>query len=94
MRRMDYVRLYARRHAFRKAYTASVMGMDTDTSPHGEQLKERSHTVNDCGDPNLTTGIGGAVSASADGWSGMSNWPRSALMQCKSNNTRAGTGYG
>jgi len=35
---MDHVRLYARRHAFRKTYTASVMGMDS--GPHGEQLKE------------------------------------------------------
>ena len=35
---MDNVRLYARRHAFRKAYTAAIMGMDT--GPHGEQLKD------------------------------------------------------
>lgn len=53
---MDNVRLYARRHAFRKAYTAAVMGMDT--GPHGEQLKERGRTVSDYGDPNLTPGIG------------------------------------
>jgi uncharacterized protein GlcG (DUF336 family) len=31
---MDHVHLYVRRHAFRKAYTASVMGMDT--GPRGE----------------------------------------------------------
>ncbi len=62
---MDNVRLYARRHAFRKAYTASVMGMDT--GPHGEQLKERGRTVSDYGDPNLTPGIGGVVVRSKDG---------------------------
>ena len=62
---MDNVRLYARRHAFRKAYTAAVMGMDT--GPHGEQLKERGRTVSDYGDPNLTPGIGGVVVKSGDG---------------------------
>ena len=62
---MDNVRLYARRHAFRKAYTAAVMGMDT--GPHGEQLKERGRTVSDYGDPNLTPGIGGVVVQSSDG---------------------------
>ena len=62
---MDNVRLYARRHAFRKAYTAAVMGMDT--GPHGEQLKERGRTVSDYGDPNLTPGIGGVVVRSSDG---------------------------
>lgn len=62
---MDHVRLYARRHAFRKAYTAAVMGMDT--GPHGEQLKERGRTVSDYGDPNLTPGIGGVVVKSGDG---------------------------
>ena len=62
---MDHVRLYARRHAFRKAYTAAIMGMDT--GPHGEQLKERGRTVSDYGDPNLTPGIGGVVVKSRDG---------------------------
>ena len=62
---MDNVRLYARRHAFRKAYTAAVMGMDT--GPHGEQLKERGRTVSDYGDPNLTPGIGGVVVRGTDG---------------------------
>ena len=62
---MDHVRLYARRHAFRKAYTAAIMGMDT--GPHGEQLKERGRTVSDYGDPNLTPGVGGVVVKSKDG---------------------------
>ena len=62
---MDNVRLYARRHAFRKAYTAAIMGMDT--GPHGEQLRERGRTVSDYGDPNLTPGIGGVVVKSKDG---------------------------
>ena len=62
---MDNVRLYARRHAFRKAYTAAIMGMDT--GPHGEQLKGRGRTVSDYGDPNLTPGEGGMVVRSKDG---------------------------
>ena len=62
---MDHVRLYARRHAFRKAYTAAIMGLDT--GPHGEQLKERGRTVSDYGDPNLTPGVGGVVVKSRDG---------------------------
>ncbi len=62
---MDNVRLYARRHAFRKAYTAAIMGMDTGA--HGEQLRERGRTVSDYGDPNLTPGIGGVVVRSSDG---------------------------
>ena len=62
---MDNVRLYARLHAFRKAYTAAVMGMDTGA--HGEQLKERGRTVSDYGDPNLTPGTGGVVVKSGDG---------------------------
>ena len=62
---MDHVRLYARRHAFRKAYTAAIMGMDT--GPHGEQLKERGRTVSDYGDPSLTPGEGGVVVKSKDG---------------------------
>jgi uncharacterized protein GlcG (DUF336 family) len=62
---MDNVRLYARRHAFRKAYTAAIMGMDT--GPHGEQLKQRGRTVSDYGDPNLTPGVGGVVVRSKDG---------------------------
>ena len=62
---MDHVRLYARRHAFRKAYTAAIMGMDTGA--HGEQLKVRGRTVSDYGDPNLTPGEGGVVVKSRDG---------------------------
>lgn len=62
---MDHVRLYARRHAFRKAYTAAIMGMDTGV--HGEQLKERGRTVSDYGDPSLTPGEGGVVVKSKDG---------------------------
>ena len=62
---MDNVRLYARRHAFRKAYTAAIMGMDT--SVNGDQLKERGRTVSDYGDPNLTPGEGGVVVLSKSG---------------------------
>ena len=73
---MDNVRLYARRHAFRKAYTAAVMGMDT--GPHGEQLKERGRTVSDYGDPSLTPGVGGVLVRSNDdvimGGIGVGGW--------------------
>ena len=62
---MDNIRLYARRHAFRKAYTSAIMGMDS--GPHGEQLKQRGRTVSDYGDPNLTPGVGGVVVRSQDG---------------------------
>ena len=62
---MNNVRLYARRHAFRKAYTAAIMGMDTGI--HGQQLKERGRTVSDYGNPNLTPGEGGVVVKSSGG---------------------------
>jgi uncharacterized protein GlcG (DUF336 family) len=63
---MDNVRLFARRHAIRKAYTAAVVGMDTGA--HGERLKASGRTVSDLGgDPNLTPGSGGVVVRSKEG---------------------------
>ena len=32
---MDNLRLYSRRHALRKAYTAAILGMDTGATPSG-----------------------------------------------------------
>jgi len=64
--KMDNLRLFARRHAFRKAYTASITGMNSGA--HAERMKERGLTVSDFGgDPNLTPGQGGVVVKSKDG---------------------------
>jgi uncharacterized protein GlcG (DUF336 family) len=63
---MDNMRLFARRHAFRKAYTAAIVGMDT--AAHAEQLKKTGRSISDLGgDPNLTIGAGGLVVRSKDG---------------------------
>jgi len=57
---MDNVRLFARRHAIRKAYTAAVVGMDTGV--HGERLKASGRMISDLGgDSQLTPGGGGVV---------------------------------
>jgi len=63
---LDNLRLFARRHAIRKAYTAAITGMNSGA--HAERLKERGITVNNWGgDPNLTPGTGGLVVKSSDG---------------------------
>jgi uncharacterized protein GlcG (DUF336 family) len=63
---MDNVRLLARRHSVRKAYTAAIMGMDS--ASHAEQLKKTGRSLSDLGgDPNLTIGTGGVVVRSRDG---------------------------
>jgi uncharacterized protein GlcG (DUF336 family) len=63
---MDNVRLFARRHAVRKAYTAAIVGMDSGV--HAEQLRKTGRSLSDLGgDPNLTIGAGGAVVRSKDG---------------------------
>ncbi|MFC1953673.1 heme-binding protein [Chloroflexota bacterium] len=64
--KMDNLRLFARRHAIRKAYTAAITGMDSGA--HAERLKERGLSVSDFGgDPNLTPGQGGVAVRSKDG---------------------------
>jgi uncharacterized protein GlcG (DUF336 family) len=63
---LDNVRMFARRHAVRKAYTAAIVGMDT--AAHAEGLKKTGRTLSDLGgDPNLTIGAGGIVLRSEDG---------------------------
>ena len=57
--KMDNLRLFSRRHAQRKAYTAAVMGMDTVT--HAERLHGGGRNIADLGDPMLTFGQGGLV---------------------------------
>jgi len=64
--KMDNLRMFARRHAIRKAYTAAITGMNSGA--HAERLKERGLMVGDWGgDPNLTPGTGGVVVRSKDG---------------------------
>ena len=63
---MDNLRMFARRHARRKAYTAAITGMNSGAN--AERMKERGLTVSDVGgDPNLTPGQGGVVVKSKDG---------------------------
>lgn len=54
-----YLRLFSRRHAIRKAYTAAVMA--TDTGTNGKKMKEQGRSVSEMGDTNLTANQGGLV---------------------------------
>src|SRR5688572_9217172 len=58
---MDRLRLFTRRHAIRKAYTAAITGMNSGA--FGEDcVKSRGHTVREIGgDLELTPGHGGVV---------------------------------
>ena len=56
---MDNLRMFARRHSFRKAYTSAIMG--ADSGAHGEALASRGASISDMGDPNLTPGQGGVL---------------------------------
>ncbi len=53
------LRLFSRRHAIRKAYTAAIMGMDTGV--HAQKLKEQGRSITELGDPQLTPTQGGLV---------------------------------
>ncbi len=53
------LRLFSRRHAIRKAYTAAVMG--TDTGTNGQKLKEQGRSISEMGDLQLTGMQGGLV---------------------------------
>jgi glc operon protein GlcG len=57
--KMDNLRLFSRRHALRKAYTAAIVGMDTGA--HAQRLHSQGRSVSDLGDANLTHGQGGLV---------------------------------
>jgi uncharacterized protein GlcG (DUF336 family) len=58
---MDVLRMFTRRHAIRKAYTAAITGMNS--GQFGEDcLKARGTTVREIGgDLELTPGAGGVV---------------------------------
>ncbi len=63
---LDNLRLFSRRHAFRKAYTAAIVGQDSGA--YGAGLKSRGMTVPEIGgDANLTPAQGGVVVRSRDG---------------------------
>lgn len=53
------LRLFSRRHAIRKAYTAAVMA--TDTGTNGKKLKEQGRSISEQGDLQLTGHQGGLV---------------------------------
>lgn len=53
------LRLFSRRHAIRKAYTAAVMA--TDTGTNGKKLKEQGRNISEMGDLQLTGNQGGLV---------------------------------
>jgi glc operon protein GlcG len=57
--KMDNLRLFSRRHALRKAYTAAIVGMDTGA--HAQRLHSQGRSISDLGDANLTHGQGGLV---------------------------------
>jgi hypothetical protein len=79
---MDNVRLFARRHALRKAYTAAIVGMDSGV--HAEQLKKSGRSLSD---------LGGSVTLGPGRLRSRSFWPRcvkapwiwilSAVKSCK-----------
>jgi len=57
---MDGLRMFTRRHAIRKAYTAAITGMNSGA--FGEFMKGRNQTVREIGgDLELTPGAGGVV---------------------------------
>jgi glc operon protein GlcG len=57
--KMDNLRLFSRRHALRKAYTAAILGQDTGA--HGQRLHSQGRSISEMGDPQLTHGQGGLV---------------------------------
>ena len=57
--KMDNLRLFSRRHAIRKAYTAAIMGIDSGA--HAQRLHRQGRSISELGDPNLTHGQGGLV---------------------------------
>ena len=57
--KMDNLRMFSRRHALRKAYTAAIMGQDTGAN--AERMHSQGRSISELGDPNLTHGQGGLV---------------------------------
>ena len=57
--KMDGARVFTRRHAIRKAYTAAVLGLDTMV--HDQRMVRIRHRVSEQGDPIITYEQGGVV---------------------------------
>ena len=57
--KMDNLRMFSRRHALRKAYTAAILGVDTGAN--AERLHSQGRSVSELGDPQITFGQGGLV---------------------------------
>lgn len=57
--KMDNLRIFSRRHAIRKAYTAAVMGLDSGAN--AQRLHSQGRSISEMGDPNMTFGQGGLV---------------------------------
>ena len=57
--KMDGARVFTRRHAVRKAYSAAVLGIDTVI--HGQKMESIQHRVSEQGDPMITYEQGGVV---------------------------------
>ena len=57
--KMDGARVFTRRHAVRKAYTAAVLGLDTIF--HDQRMEQIHHRVSEQGDPMITYEQGGVV---------------------------------
>ncbi len=57
--KMDGARVFTRRHAVRKAYTAAVLGLDTVA--HEQRMEHVGHRVSEQGDPMITYEQGGVV---------------------------------
>ncbi len=57
--KMDNLRLFSRRHALRKAYTAAIMG--GDSGANAERMHSQGRSISEMGDSNLTHGQGGLV---------------------------------
>ena len=57
--KMDNARLFTRRHAVRKAYSAAVLGINT--TAWEERMTAIGHSVSENGDPMITYEQGGVV---------------------------------
>ena len=57
--KMDNLRMFSRRHALRKAYTAAIMG--GDTGANAERMHSQGRSISELGDADLTHGQGGLV---------------------------------
>ncbi len=57
--KMDNARLFTRRHAVRKAYSAAVLGINTTSWE--QRMSNIGHSVSENGDPMITYEQGGVV---------------------------------